>query len=93
VLVLTDVDISVGNQIINDNFAVVILVGSATQGTLVAARVAAAAAGGVVTATFNPPNGIAVKSGNAVCVQVVNLTRGGFVPILGVAHGFLAPDK
>ena len=93
VLLLTDIDISITNQVANDNVGVLMVVGSSTPGTIVAGRVVAVPAGGVASVTFDPPNGIAIKSGTSLCVTVVNFTRGGQVPVFGIAHGFLAPDK
>jgi hypothetical protein len=92
-LLLTNIDVSITNQVVNDNVGILIVAGSNTPGTIVAGRVVAVPAGGVASVTFTPPNGIAVKSGTSLCMSVVNFTRGGLVPVFGIAHGFLAPDK
>jgi hypothetical protein len=94
VLVLTEVVATTNNLIAGDVFGVELLVGSATVGTIADLRFEPASQQGTITVRFAPPTGMVIKSGNFVCIDSVNFTHFGFdLGVVGIAHGFLAPDK
>lgn len=70
-----------------------LVVGSATTGSLLAARFETASASGTFASSFTFPAGVAVKSGASLCVEIFSITHGGFVGFTAFAHGYLAPDK
>ena len=94
VLVLNDISASTIGQAPGDVFAIQVVVGTSVQSEVVESVFDVASASGHLLVRFNPPTGIAVKPGNAVCVYLVNFTHPS--AIFGVAasgHGFFAPDK
>jgi hypothetical protein len=94
VFVLTDVTATANNQIPSDVFLVSLLVGNADHESFLNASFETAPASGAFTTRFTMPNGIAVKPGNAVCIELVDTQHpSAFVGVLALAHGFLAPDK
>ena len=94
ILVLTDTVVSVVNEPAGDVLASQLLIGAAgTNGSAVEFRFEPATTSGTMSVVFAPPSGIAIKSGNAVCVDVTNFTHGGLTGFVAFAHGFLAPDK
>lgn len=93
VLVLTDAVATTGAVATGHVLATSIVVGSASDGDTVAARFDTATTGGVGTASFTFPAGVAVRSGSIVCISMLNLTGGGFVGQTGFAHGYFAADK
>lgn len=46
-----------------------------------------------MTAEFQIPTGIAVRSGSVLCVDTLNLTHGGPAGVTAIVHGYFAPDK
>jgi hypothetical protein len=93
VLILTDVVATTSAVAAGNVLATTVVVGSAADGDIVAARFDSATAGGVGTATFTFPTGIAVRAGSIVCISMLNLTAGGFVGHSSFVHGYFAPDK
>ena len=93
VLVLSDAVVTTGAVAAGNVLATSIIVGSASDGDIVAARFDSATAGGVATATFAFPNGVAVRSGTTVCISMLNLSVGGFTGQTGFVHGYFAADK
>ena len=94
ILVLTEVTASGVGNIAGDVFFVSVLVGNGDRGDFAAARFTTVNASGMFDTSFTPPNGIVVKSGNVACLDLVDTNHvSSFVGGLGVAHGFLAPDK
>jgi hypothetical protein len=92
-LVLSDVSIVTGSEPAGALLAASVIVGSAAGGEIVAARFETAASSGAAAATFAFPTGVAVRSGATACVELLNLTQGGFTGMTGFAHGYLAADK
>ncbi len=68
-------------------------VGSAATGQIVAARFTTVESSGSVTAEFQIPTGIAIKSGSAFCIDMLDVTHGGFTGFTAIAHGYFASDK
>jgi len=94
ILVLTDVVASATFQIPGDVFVVNVLIGNATQSNLATGSFATADASGAFSVTYAPPNGIAIKSGNAVCIEATDFAHpSALVGVFAFAHGYLAPDK
>ena len=93
VFVLTDAMLTVSDQVAGDSTLAVLAIGTVSSGSPVALRYETAAAGGTMTATFEFPKGIAVKSTTLVCAEVLNFTHSGSTGMAAVAHGFFAPDK
>jgi len=94
ILVLTDVVASATFQIPGEVFIVNVLVGNAAQSNLATGSFATADASGAFSVTYAPPNGIAIKSGNAVCIEATDFAHpSALVGVFAFAHGYLAPDK
>lgn len=93
ILVITDVTISASNEPAGDSMLSLVAVGTAAFGNAIAGRFDTTATGGTVTAEFQFPAGVAVKSTSSACAEMLNLTHGGFVGLTAIAHGFFAPDK
>jgi hypothetical protein len=93
VLVLTDAVATTGAVAAGNVLATSVIVGSASDGDIVAARFDTATTGGVGTASFTFPAGVAVRSGSIVCISMLNLTAAGFVGQTGFVHGYFASDK
>jgi len=93
IFVITDVMTATGSEPGGDIMLVDIAIGSAATGNLVAGRFDTVAANGSVTSTFQFPTGVAVKSGTAICVEMLNLSHPGFTGFSAFVHGYVAPDK
>jgi hypothetical protein len=93
IFVLTDVIATTGAEPAGDVVLVSLIVGSAATGNIVAARFDTVAAGGTIAANFQFPTGVPIKSGSVACVEMLNLTHGGFIGFTAFAHGYLAADK
>lgn len=93
VLVLTDATVTTASVSAGNVMVSAVSVGTAADGSVVAARYDTATTGGVATASFQFPAGVAVRSGTVACVEMINFSAGGFAGATGVAHGYFAPDK
>ncbi len=93
IFVLTDLVATSGALPPGDVLVTSVVVGSAAQGAVLAGRFDPASASGTFASSFTFAAGVAVKSGTSVCVEILNLTHGGFVGFTAFAHGSLAPDK
>ena len=93
ILVLTDLTATTISEPGGDVIAASVIVGSAAGGTPVAAHFESVAANGTILSSFQFPTGIAIRSGSGVCVELLNLTHGGFIGFTVFAHGYFAADK
>lgn len=93
IFVITDITASTGSLPPGDVIVASVLVGTAAFGTLVGGRFDPVSASGTITTAFTFPAGVAVKSGAALCVELLDVTHGGFVGFTAFAHGYFAPDK
>jgi hypothetical protein len=94
ILVLTDVVASTSFQPPGEVFFVNLLVGNAATSNLLTGSLETAPASGAFSVTYAPQNGMVVKSGSTLCIEISDLDHPtAFVGALSFAHGFLAPDK
>ena len=93
ILVLTELTATTIAEPAGDIVASTIVVGSAATGSAVAARFESVAANGTLVSSFQFPTGIAIRPGSVACVELLNLTHGGFVGFTAFAHGYFAADK
>jgi hypothetical protein len=93
IFVLVDVQMTISGQPAADTMLSVVAVGTPSAGAPIASRFDSAEAGGTMTATFEFPAGVAVKSTAAICAELLNLTHSTSYGVTATAHGFFAPDK
>ena len=93
IFVLTELTATTGGQPAGDTMLINAEIGSAATGNIVAARFTTVEPSGSVAAEFQIPTGIAIKAGSFLCVDMLDLTHGGFTGFTAIAHGYFAPDK
>jgi hypothetical protein len=94
ILVLTEVVASTSFQPAGEVFFVNLLVGNAASSNFLTASFETVPASGAFSVTYAPSNGMVVKAGSTVCVEMSDTDHPtAFVGVLSFAHGFLAPDK
>jgi hypothetical protein len=93
IFVLTDLSASTAAEPAGDTMLINAEIGSAATGNLIVARFVTVQPNGSITGEFQVPTGIAIKSGTALCIDMLNITHGGFTGFTGFVHGYFAPDK